>query len=1360
MKIFFRSILIVVILMSVLLIWPTQSASAVPIPKTVLVLSPFQLDLSTNLIAAQAIREEFGTATDLSLDIYYEYLDLNRFPDSAYQQKVFDLLTAKYKNKQVDLVIVGSETMLKLWLAQRAEILPNTPVVFFDVFSEHLNSLSIAADVTGVSGVEDCEKTVRWALTAMPGVNEVVLVMGVGKIEQSFFDHIHKLQENMKGQVRFTNLSGLSLVEVKQQVAKLPKTSIVLYHPMFEDAKGNKYRPLEVLRELTATASVPVFGGYDQFLGTGIVGGYMYSIDQQARDVAHISLRVLRGEAISSIPIEQNLSSRYIFDHLELRRFGISLSLLPPESIVRNRQYSFWELYQPQIIATSMGMVILLFVVVYLLFVTQQLNRARLALAHLNANLETQVLERTDLLNQTNTQFQAEITERKQAEEQLRESERRQTTLLSHLPGMAYRCRNDRDWTMEFVSEGCYDLTGYSAENLMENRVVAFGQLIHVDDQTQVWENVQSALATRTMYDLVYRIRSASGTEKWVMERGGGVFSEEDELLALEGFISDITQQKQMESALRASEELNLAILNSLQAHIAVLDSEGMIISVNEPWRNFARSNGVNDLAATVEHVNYLNVLCKAEAINSDEISPARFGIEKVMNGLEPSFQLEYPCDSPNEKRWFTMTVVPLARGKGGVVITHENITERKKDEQALRESEASLQAVLQSTADGILAVDSENRILFVNERFGEMWKIPPSVLAHKDDGILLQHVLEQLINPQEFLEGVQGLYHSEQESFDVLNFKDGRVFERLSHPLIQNEKVSGRVWSFHDVTASKKAEEQLRESEERFRGLLDSQESSIMIFDYEGVHHYANRVSLDSIPISGTDQDIVGKRLHDLYPQAIADWQLEQIRQVFSTGQGLAGDFESWLGNQSSWWHLNLQPIRNASGQVAQVMVNSLNITESKRIEEALRESEARTATILRLSPIVIGVSTVAEGRYTDVNDAFERVLGYSQAETIGRTSHELNIWVDDDSRSQILREIETHGRAENLEIRLRRKSGEIFSALVFITPIELHDTSCLLTMMMDITERYQAEEQLRETRDTLQTIIYSSPLAILTLDQEDKVTMWNPAAEAMFGWSDKQILGHANPTIPETKSKEYEALRIAALSGMAFSNLDTIRIRKDGTQFPVSLSVAPLRGQQSQVIGRMHVIADSTERKKLQEELRQQATTDELTQISNRRHFIELAQNEIKRAARLKRPPAIALIDLDHFKQINDTLGHAAGDRVLIEFSKICQNQIREIDVFARYGGDEFVLLLPETDQEQAYEVLERIRLALTTHPIDINGKRITITISSGITNYAGDQASIDIILSQADKALYHAKESGRNNVVRYDELAEKHT
>jgi diguanylate cyclase (GGDEF)-like protein/PAS domain S-box-containing protein len=144
-----------------------------------------------------------------------------------------------------------------------------------------------------------------------------------------------------------------------------------------------------------------------------------------------------------------------------------------------------------------------------------------------------------------------DITDRKRVEEALHENERRLSTLMGNLPGMAYRCLNDEHWTMEFISEGCSNLTGYKTSDLIGNQRVAYNDLIHPDDRAPVWGQVQEALAERCSFRLVYRIRTVSGKEKWVWEQGEGVFSEKGEVLALEGFITDITERKQMEETLQ-----------------------------------------------------------------------------------------------------------------------------------------------------------------------------------------------------------------------------------------------------------------------------------------------------------------------------------------------------------------------------------------------------------------------------------------------------------------------------------------------------------------------------------------------------------------------------------------------------------------------------------------------------------------------------------------------------------------------------------------------------------------------------------------------------------------------------------------
>jgi len=148
-----------------------------------------------------------------------------------------------------------------------------------------------------------------------------------------------------------------------------------------------------------------------------------------------------------------------------------------------------------------------------------------------------------------------EITRRKKAERALRESQRALVTLMRNLPGMAYRCRNDNKWTMEFVSEGCFDLTGRPPEDLINNRVISYAELIHVDDRASVWEGVQAALKKDKPFRLQYRIITERGEERWVWEQGRGVETPDGRILALEGFIFDITDRIRADEALRRSEQ-------------------------------------------------------------------------------------------------------------------------------------------------------------------------------------------------------------------------------------------------------------------------------------------------------------------------------------------------------------------------------------------------------------------------------------------------------------------------------------------------------------------------------------------------------------------------------------------------------------------------------------------------------------------------------------------------------------------------------------------------------------------------------------------------------------------------------------
>jgi len=169
------------------------------------------------------------------------------------------------------------------------------------------------------------------------------------------------------------------------------------------------------------------------------------------------------------------------------------------------------------------------------------------------------------------------------------------------------------------------------------------------------------------------------------------------------------------------------------------------------------------------------------------------------------------------------------------------------------------------------------------------------------------------------------------------------------------------------------------------------------------------------------------------------------------------------------------------------------------------------------------------------------------------------------------------------------------------------------------------------------------------------------------------------------------------------------------------------------------------------MEEELRMLATTDPLTGVNNRRKFLETSERELARCARYNHPLCLLMLDADHFKLVNDTHGHDVGDKVLKLLSDICVRELRDVDVFGRFGGEEFVAALPETSMETALEVAERLRDCLASTEVTISdGAPLKFTVSIGAAERTKDDKSVHDLLNRADGALYQAKESGRNKVV----------
>jgi two-component system, cell cycle sensor histidine kinase and response regulator CckA len=320
-------------------------------------------------------------------------------------------------------------------------------------------------------------------------------------------------------------------------------------------------------------------------------------------------------------------------------------------------------------------------------------------------------------------------------------------------------------------------------------------------------------------------LKGKKGRQIWVEVNESPVVKE-GKTVAIVGALVDITERKRAEESLRESE----LFLKETQKIARV---GGWMASPHTDYLKW--TDGVYEIIGVPR--DYAPSLSEGLKFFLPPYIPLLN--ESLANCLESGagFSIESELTTANsETLWAEVRgLAPVLDGRRSYVVgTFQDITERKRAENAVLESAELLAATLESTADGILAVNEEGKVVSANTRFREMWRIPNGLMATEDDAKLLDHVLDQLVEPQVFLGKVKELYASSKEDFDTLLFKDGRVFERFSCPLIRDGKVAGRVWSFRDVTRQKQAEEALRESEQQYRLLAENVSDVIFTMDLE----------------------------------------------------------------------------------------------------------------------------------------------------------------------------------------------------------------------------------------------------------------------------------------------------------------------------------------------------------------------------------------------------------------------------------------------------------------------------------------------------------------------------------------------
>ncbi len=680
-------------------------AQTAPVRKNILIIFGYQSDFTPP--ATQGLQAEFARASDLNLTQFSEYTDFNRFPGEAYQKQLAGLYAAKYKSFPPDLVILAGRAALNFWLAHRAEIAPDAPVVVFDLTPEDLKTIQSTPNMTGLGSTTDFNKSVDWILQARPNVKEIVFVHGAGPYDQQFSAYASSMRTHLAGKAQFSDWSSYPLAEIKQRAAGLSSSAVIVYAPMFQDAAGDNLYPLDALRELTAVSAVPVLTSFDQFIGTGAIGGYSYSLQEQAGQAARIGLRILRGEAASSIPLNFDSGNQFIFDHLALQHYSIPLSSLPPDSIVKNRQYSFWEMYQLQIITASLIFALLSLVTIYLTVLNRNLNLARHSLKQLNASLESQVQDRTAALSNANARLTDEIAERKLVEQALRESEARFRSYFDlPLIGIAITSP-EKGWLQ--ANDSVCNMLGYSSQELASR---TWAELTHPDDLAADEAQFNRILAGEIdTYILEKRFIRKNGEIIWTYLSVGCVRKPDGTVDYTVALLADITRRKNVEAALQESEQKYRFLAESMKDVVWIMDTETMRFVYVSPSVKALRGYTPEeimaepmDAALTPEGAQYAREVIMArtaEFIDGEAEGKSRYYIE----------ELEQPCKDGSTvwtevvtNRWREIKTDHVH-----VLGVSRDISERKQAEAALRAAYAELE---QRVAERTVELKSANLAL------------------------------------------------------------------------------------------------------------------------------------------------------------------------------------------------------------------------------------------------------------------------------------------------------------------------------------------------------------------------------------------------------------------------------------------------------------------------------------------------------------------------------------------------------------------------------------------------------------------------------------------------------------------------
>jgi diguanylate cyclase (GGDEF)-like protein/PAS domain S-box-containing protein len=456
----------------------------------------------------------------------------------------------------------------------------------------------------------------------------------------------------------------------------------------------------------------------------------------------------------------------------------------------------------------------------------------------------------------------------------------------------------------------------------------------------------------------------------------------------------------------------------------------------------------------------------------------------------------------------------------------------------------------------------------------------------------------------------------------------------------------------------------------------------------------------------------------------------------------------EQWVGS------FNFAPIRDREGRIVGCVFSALDITSEKRAEDALRSSEARYRTAFQTSADAMVITSFPDCRCIEVNGRFTECFGYTRDEAIGKTAAELGLWANPADHDLLINAYREGKEYRDVQAEFRKRDGSTLWGNISATPLTIDGEECLLTSVRDITREKQTEDALRSSEARYRAAFETSPDVIVISRVADGMYMdVNPSFTTVTGWRREEVVGKSSQEFDIwVDYGNRDAMMEVIAKGESFRGIEIQFRRKNGTTLwgAVFATTIEVNGEPCFLVQ----VRDVSHEKKVEEEIRNLAFYDQVTGLANRRLLVEQFRKSIALSSRTHRKRALIFLDLDNFKNVNETRNHHIGDLLLRAVANRLLECVNPADTVARLGGDEFVLILeelhgyPEIAATQAMGMAEKI-LHRVAQPYLLEEVEVRTSCSIGITVFGDNQADFNHVLQQADIAMYQAKAAGRNSM-----------